>query len=126
MVERSRTRVSDHQRPQAAAHRTAADALEVAAVRLDTLVDRRRLGWLLEHLGHRMALVVVEDIVVEDTVVEDTVVVGEEDTAVADSVVVLVVVVAEDTVGFAVACMAVAADTAVAVGCADVVEVVEV
>ena len=113
MVERSRTRVSDHQRPQAAAHRTAADALEVAAVRLDTLVDRRRLGWLLEHLGHSMALVVVEDIVVEDTVVEDTVVVGEEDTVV-------------DTVGFAVACMAVAADTAVAVGCADVVEVVEV
>jgi len=64
-----------------------------------------------------MALVAAEGIVVEDMVVEDTVVV--------DSVVVLVVV-AEDTVGFAVACKVVAADNAVAVGCADVVEVVEV
>jgi len=84
------------------------------------LVERRRLGWLLELLDHSMALVAAEGIVVEDTVV-----VGEEDTVVDDSVVVLVVV-AEDTVGFAVACKVVAADNAVAVGCADVVEVVEV
>ena len=89
-----------------------------------------------------MTLVAAEDIVVEDTVavgeedtvvvvavedtvvdvVEDTVVVGEEDTVVDDSVVVLVVA-AQDAAGFA-ACKAVAVDTLVAVGCADVVEVV--